>query len=226
MFPNVTGSGALVLASISGAIIGAFLRNYFEKLQKNSKPYILLEQQGQREFEAVRRISKNDQEIEDTTSSQYPSDTLIKLREFVGIQASEEKIRECTMIVERVVEGSLTAAESKKVAIAVKVKIIVNAPKQNIIDMIIKSHPGRISEITAADIVNELAKPEITLDSLPYSTFVGQAVNKKCMSPARGRAFYESKDLDRSPHNCSLSRGANLPMPSRLKMTKGRTSSQ
>lgn len=54
MLPKVSGDGAFILAAIGGAILGVFLRDYFEKERKHSTGYLSLEKQRESELETVR----------------------------------------------------------------------------------------------------------------------------------------------------------------------------
>ncbi len=52
--PKISDGGAFMLSAIGGAILGAFLQNYFEKERKQSTEYLSLERQRDAELEAVR----------------------------------------------------------------------------------------------------------------------------------------------------------------------------
>jgi hypothetical protein len=54
MLPKVSDGGVFILAAIGGAILGTFLKSYFEKERKQSAEYLSLEKQRDAELEAVR----------------------------------------------------------------------------------------------------------------------------------------------------------------------------
>lgn len=91
-----------------------------------------------------------------TSQNDFTEDARTKLRMFVGADADEVKIAECTAIVQRVVGELVTTAECRKIAIASMVKIIAGAPRANVVGMILHSHGGVISKTMAAQIFDGL----------------------------------------------------------------------
>lgn len=156
--PKLPESSAFMLAAIGGAIFGVFLQGYFEKQRKQSQSYVLLEKLRDGELVAVRAKVANGVPVRTETSSNSPADTRAKLKQFVGAEADEMEIARCTKIVERIVSGLVTTADCRKIAIATKVKMAVNAPKQNVINMITNSYPGIISDKIAASIIDALGE--------------------------------------------------------------------
>jgi len=130
---KISVGGGFMLSVIGGSIAAFFLQDYFEKKfeekHKRSIVYISLERQRDEELAAVRAKAK--------------------LKKFMG---DEVEIARCTQKVEKVIGGILTAADCRKCAIGTKVKIIVNAPKQNVINMITNSYPGIITDNVATNI--------------------------------------------------------------------------
>jgi hypothetical protein len=77
----------------------------------------------------------------------------------VGVEADEMEIARCTQKVEKVICGLVTTADCRKIVIATKVKMAVNAPRQNVLNMITNSYPGIITDKMAANIYDVLAEP-------------------------------------------------------------------
>lgn len=151
--PKISVGAGFMLSVIGGGIAGFFLQEYFEKKRKRSNSYISLERQRDEELAAVRvRVVKGiivQNDPVDYLPADIPEIRLAKLKKFKG---DEVAIARCTQKVEKIIGGILTAADCRKVAIATKVKIIVNAPKQNVINMITNSYPGIIADTVATNI--------------------------------------------------------------------------
>lgn len=158
MLPKASDGGVFILAAIGGAIVGAFLQGYFEKERKRSSSYILLEKQRDEELAAVRTKVRSDVSVRIEPLNKLPADIRAKLKKFVGAEVDEVEIARCTQRVEEVISGLVTTADCRKIAIGTKVKMAVNAPKQNIISMIMTSYPGIITDRMAASIFDALAE--------------------------------------------------------------------
>ena len=158
MRPKASYGGAFILAAIGGAILGAILQGYFEKERKQSSSYILLEKQRDEAVSAVRLNGAGDVSIKIETSNNLSANVRAKLKKFVGAEVDEVEIARCTQRVERVISGLVTTVDCRKIAISTKVKMAVNAPKQNVINMITNSYPGTITDRMAASIFDALAE--------------------------------------------------------------------
>ena len=91
-------------------------------------------------------------------SNNLSPDTRAKLKQFVGNEVDEAEIKRCTQRVEKLVGGLAATVDCRKIAIATKVKMAVNAPKQNVINMITNSYPKIITDRMAANIFDALAE--------------------------------------------------------------------
>lgn len=116
-------------------LLEMFAEVKFEEKHKRSNWYILLEGQRDEELAAVRAKAKLKKFMED-----------------------EVEIARCTQKVGKIIGGILTAADCRKCAIGTKLKIIVNAPKQNVINMITNSYPGIITDSVATNIYTVLTE--------------------------------------------------------------------
>ena len=101
----------------------------------------------------------NDNSAKTDFSDNLPADTRAKLKKFVGKDVDEMEIARCTQKVEKIISGLVKTDDYRKIAIATKVKMAVNAPKQNVINMITNSYPGIITDRMAANIFDALAEP-------------------------------------------------------------------
>jgi hypothetical protein len=158
LLPKVSDGGAFILAAMSGAILGAFLQNFFEDKRKQSSSYISLEKQRDEEVASVRAKVVGVPARTDAADT-YPPGTRAKLSTYVGADADEVEITRCAQRVERIVTNLAARVDCRKIAIATKVKMAVNAPKQNIVSMITTSYPGIITDKMAADIFDALTEP-------------------------------------------------------------------
>ena len=135
--------GGLVISSVVfGALAGWCMQIYFESKRTRSRSYIALEKQ-------------RDEELAEKTNEIFRAN----LNKFWG---NEVEIARCTKIVEGIVNGLVTTDDCRKIVLATKAKTICNAPKQNVISMLMhptNSYAGTITEMMAANIYDALSKP-------------------------------------------------------------------
>lgn len=156
---NIPDSGAFIVAVIAGLISYPFIKNHFEEKREQTLSYMAFEKQRDKELAVVRAKVTSEVLVKIEPSNNLPADTLAKLKKFVGTEVDEVEIAKGTIRVEEVIGGLLTTADCRKIAIGTKVKMAVNAPKQNVINMIAKSYPGIITDRMAANIFDALAEP-------------------------------------------------------------------
>lgn len=137
--PKGIEGGSFLLAAISGAILGLFLQNYFENRCKQSISYLSLGKQRDDELASVRASAEVDAKVEAFVRS-HPNQAARYLR-----------------IVEEVVGNLRADVDYRKIAFATKIKMAVNCPKQNVVNMIRTSYP-EITDKMAADIFDALDK--------------------------------------------------------------------
>jgi hypothetical protein len=150
--PKASESSLFIVSILFGAIIGLFLREYFEEKRKKPSGYKLLEKRRDDDMEIMREIIRNGVLERTDLLDNWSSSIRVNFKNWVGLEVDGLEMAIITKKVEKLVNGLLTTNDCRKIAVAIKLQMYAKSPKQNIISMIINSHPVVITDKIAASI--------------------------------------------------------------------------